>query len=237
MAEGLGALCPSFFVLICQRPIIRGTPMLKSMWAAAAVVVLFAASAAASVSVTLSTTAGHPSLDIKVSGGGFAPNEAVDVYFDTTDMFLGFTDDSGNLSAHDMTIPASALPGPHWVTAIGRKNGDGNQTAFTVRTDWTESGFTERRRRFNPYENVLNTGNVSSLDMAWTFKTGDVINSSPAIASGGLFVGSYDHKIYALNPATGAVFWSMTTGGNVYSSPAVSKGIVYAARATESSMR
>src|SRR5579871_4857850 len=137
--------------------------MLKSLWAAAAGLVFLTTSAAASITVTLSAIAGHPSLDIKVSASGFSPDEGVDVYFDTTDELLVFADDSGNVSAHDLIIPASALPGVHWISVLGHNNGEGNQKAFTVRTDWTEFGFTERGRRFNPYENVLNTGTVPSL--------------------------------------------------------------------------
>jgi hypothetical protein len=53
------------------------------------------------------------------------------------------------------------------------------------------------------------------------------VYSSPAVAGGVVYVGSADHKIYALNATTGAYIWSYTTGFNVYSSPAVASGLVY----------
>ena len=47
------------------------------------------------------------------------------------------------------------------------------------------------------------------------------------MANGVVYVGSYDHKMYALKADTGAVLWTYTTGGWVYSSPVVSNGVVY----------
>ena len=57
--------------------------------------------------------------------------------------------------------------------------------------------------------------------------TGNLVTSSPAVANGVVYVGSYDHKLYALDAATGAFKWSDTMGGGVWSSPAVANGIVY----------
>ena len=47
------------------------------------------------------------------------------------------------------------------------------------------------------------------------------MDSSPAIASDGtIYVGSWDNKLYALNP-DGTLKWSYATGNWVYSSPAI----------------
>ncbi len=51
--------------------------------------------------------------------------------------------------------------------------------------------------------------------------------SSPAVADGMVFVGSIDHKVYALDQHTGAHIWNYTTGGLVESSPTVADGRVY----------
>ncbi|MGD0329665.1 MAG: PQQ-binding-like beta-propeller repeat protein [Nitrososphaeria archaeon] len=61
----------------------------------------------------------------------------------------------------------------------------------------------------------------------WSFPTGDQVESSPAVAGGVVYVGSYDHNVYALNASTGAKIWSYTTGDWVTSSPAVVGGVVY----------
>jgi outer membrane protein assembly factor BamB len=48
------------------------------------------------------------------------------------------------------------------------------------------------------------------------------VESSPAIGSDGtVYVGSYDHKVYALNGRNGARKWVFVTGDVVQSSPAI----------------
>jgi outer membrane protein assembly factor BamB len=53
------------------------------------------------------------------------------------------------------------------------------------------------------------------------------VYSSPAVANGVVYVGSWDYNIYALNARTGALLWKYTTGNQVNSSPAVANGVVY----------
>ncbi|NOR22954.1 MAG: PQQ-binding-like beta-propeller repeat protein, partial [Desulforhopalus sp.] len=54
----------------------------------------------------------------------------------------------------------------------------------------------------------------------WAFTTGGWVDSSPAIgADGTIYVGSYDNKLYAINP-DGNEKWAFTTGNYVISSPA-----------------
>jgi len=47
------------------------------------------------------------------------------------------------------------------------------------------------------------------------------------VANGVVYVGSLNHKVYALNARTGTKLWSFTTGGELDSSPAVANGLVY----------
>jgi outer membrane protein assembly factor BamB len=62
----------------------------------------------------------------------------------------------------------------------------------------------------------------------WNYTTGSYVVSSPAVVGGFVYAGSVlDHKVYALNAATGAFVWSYTTGMIVGSSPAVVGGVVY----------
>jgi outer membrane protein assembly factor BamB len=64
--------------------------------------------------------------------------------------------------------------------------------------------------------------------LKWSFTTGDRVTSSPAIgADGTIYVGSYDHNLYAINP-DGTQKWSFTTGDRVTSSPATgADGTIY----------
>ncbi len=85
-----------------------------------------------------------------------------------------------------------------------------------------------RHTRTNPYENVLTRFNLSGLDQAWAYATGNTISdSSPAVANGVVYIGSTSGSFYALDAATGAKQWSSVTGGRVYSSPAVANGMIY----------
>lgn len=59
---------------------------------------------------------------------------------------------------------------------------------------------------------------------AWTYETGFDVYSSPALGSNRrVYVGSWDHNIYAFN-SVGAVRWTYVTGNRVWSSPAVGIG-------------
>lgn len=63
--------------------------------------------------------------------------------------------------------------------------------------------------------------------IAWEFKTGGRVFSSPVVADGLVFVGSNDHFLHAIDAATGHEQWKFATAANVNSSPAVAKGAVY----------
>jgi outer membrane protein assembly factor BamB len=170
---------------------------------------------------------GHPGVIRQISGTGFTANEAVDVYFDTADQFLAVTDGSGKFADHELDTPKSALPGTHWITAIGRKTGDAVQKSFLVATYWLQFGFDSHNRRRNPYENVINTSNAGSLDIAWSRATNGQVESSPAVYNSLVYAGSDDGKLYALNASSGAIQWTATTGDKIWSSPAVARGNVY----------
>ena len=75
---------------------------------------------AATAHVRLSPGSGEPSSTVTVSGSGFGALEAVDVYFDTTDEALTVTSATGAFHGVKVSVPASAVPGTHWVTAAGR---------------------------------------------------------------------------------------------------------------------
>ena len=65
------------------------------------------------------------------------------------------------------------------------------------------------------------------MDCVWSYPSGNYVYSSPAVANGVVYVGSYDNNLYALNATTGAELWQFTTGHLVESSPAVANGVLY----------
>jgi outer membrane protein assembly factor BamB len=98
-------------------------------------------------------------------------------------------------------------------------------------SDWTQF-HRDNMQRWNPFETVLGVSNVGTLGLKWQIPLGVpssdfVLESSPAVANGVVYVGSVEGIVYALNASTGAKLWTFATGGDVESSPAVANGVVY----------
>ena len=67
-------------------------------------------------------------------------------------------------------------------------------------------------------------GTVTAVDSqngerVWSHRVSADINSSPAVLEGVVYIGSSDHRLYALNATTGARLCSFDTGGVISSSP------------------
>jgi outer membrane protein assembly factor BamB len=191
-----------------------------------AVCAVFPAIGAQAETVALNPGLGPPTTAVAVSGTKFGANEGVDVYFDTTDLLLVVTNGTGSFS-QTLAVLAGAQPGTHWVTAVGRKSGLIAQTPFLVRTNWAQFRNGVLHRGFNPFENVLYSYNVTGLNQAWAATTGTLIDSSPAVANGVVYVGSEDGDLYAFDAIAGTFLWAAATGSSISSSPAVSDGTVY----------
>lgn len=180
----------------------------------------------ASPSVVLSITLGYPGKPVKLNGKGFGNSEIVTIYFDTTQVGTDTTTNTGTFVI-TIKVPSSALPGGHIVQAFGQISKGYAQASFLVQTSWVMFGDGPFHTHFNQYENVINTTNVANLVQDWSYQTGNSIISSPAVANGLIYIGSDDHKLYALNATTGALVWSYTTGGLIRSSPLVNNGMIY----------
>lgn len=96
-------------------------------------------------------------------------------------------------------------------------------------------GFDAQHSGFNPYERLLNTGNVSHLTLAWTSDPlGRNFFSSPVVSNGVVYVTTSTNQVFAIDVTTGHVRWSssasplasVSASGN-FSTPAVVNGIVY----------
>ncbi len=72
-----------------------------------------------------------------------------------------------------------------------------------------------------PHIVLLNKNIITRGILKWKYKTGDWIRSSPAIASDGMiYVGSWDHYLYIINP-DGTLKRKYKTGGPIASSVAI----------------
>jgi len=78
------------------------------------------------------------------------------------------------------------------------------------------------------YFPVASHSAVTPGTLKWSYATGNSIYSSAALGiDGTIYVGSWDTKLYAINP-DGTLKWSYTTGGKIFSSPAIGDdGTIY----------
>ena len=78
------------------------------------------------------------------------------------------------------------------------------------------------------HSGVYASSSVPALDrVAWKFKTGAKVLSSPAVVGETVYIGSADHFLYALNASDGKLKWRYKTKGAVNSSPAVAAETVF----------
>ena len=65
---------------------------------------------------------------------------------------------------------------------------------------------------------VSDTSAPTTNQTLWEFNTGGQMDS-PTVVDGVVYVGSYDHKVYAFNASDGAQSGTYTTGSRVVSCP------------------
>jgi len=127
--------------------------------------------------------------------------------------------------------------GPRGTIYVGNTGGaayainpDGTQrwTAQRGQSVWTTPAFGQGSEAGNTFWGSVDLY-AFSLDanggLRWQTFTPGYVTSSPALASDGtVYVGSFDHRLYALDPDTGQVRWSFLTDAHIYGSPALGSG-------------
>jgi outer membrane protein assembly factor BamB len=168
--------------------------------------------ALAAPAVSLSPTGGPPTSTVSVSGSGFGSFKAIGIYFDETRLAGTVTDGTGSFPGTNITVPGSALPGSHLVTAVQRNGGLTAQAPFLVRTDWPGFRLDPSHDANNRVENVLSPSTVGGLQVKWTAPVlQSYTASSPAVAGGVVYVGSTP-LLYALESSTGSTLWTTNLG-------------------------
>lgn len=69
---------------------------------------------------------------------------------------------------------------------------------------------------------------LKSGEKKWSFKTEELLHSSPAFAEGILVAGCDDGKLYALDSDDGGLLWKFGTGASINATPVISSGVVFA---------
>jgi outer membrane protein assembly factor BamB len=61
----------------------------------------------------------------------------------------------------------------------------------------------------------------------WSTRTGSFVYSPVALSGASAYVGSYDHRLYALSQSSGVVRWRFDAGAPISGAPTVLDGLVY----------
>ncbi len=184
---------------------------------------LLRTAAAASI-VTPAPLSVHPTQTVAITGSGFAASEAVDVYLDTTDALLLVSSATGTLTG-SVTIPASAAPGPHSITAIGRRSSDAAQHALAVSTPWLQFGYGLAHASVNPFENTLSTSTATTLGTLWS-QSPAASGGTPAVTSSHVYIGTTT-GVASFNTVTGATLWNSNLAANFTASPTLVGSTLY----------
>lgn len=68
-------------------------------------------------------------------------------------------------------------------------------------------------------------GDTSKL--VWSFETEDEIRGTPVVQDGVVYVGSYDHNLYAVNAIDGSFLWKYAADGGIVTRPVIYDGNAY----------
>ena len=83
---------------------------------------------------------------------------------------------------------------------------------------------------FGSYDHNVYALSTHTGGLLWSYTTGNLVQPSPAVANGVVYVGSWyypGNNLFALDATTGAELWTYSTGIYVWCSPTVANGMVY----------
>jgi outer membrane protein assembly factor BamB len=181
---------------------------------------------------SIAPTVGPPTTATTFAYAGFGAHEAVDVYFDTTDVALSSANHAGDGSV-SLTIPASGAPGTHWITAVGRHTGDSAQSSFLVQENWAQEGDAPAHHGRNSFENVLSPTTVGGLGELYRVGPGENDDFPPrgvTVEAGNVYVAYQIYGLTSYDEATGAQHWNLplSSGSDfLTTAPAVHGTTVY----------
>jgi len=81
----------------------------------------------------------------------------------------------------------------------------------------------------NPVNTAVSASKQSNQTTkpVWEFACEDEIRGTPVYYNGGIFIGSYDNNLYALNATNGAFVWKYPTDGGIVSTPVVYENNIF----------
>ena len=85
----------------------------------------------------------------------------------------------------------------------------------------SSGGWTMFRQDPNHGGYTADNSSSNSAKLLWDYTAGRMVQSSPAVAYGCVFVGSRDSQVYCLNASSGELIWKYAVRFEVWSSPAI----------------
>jgi uncharacterized protein YjbI with pentapeptide repeats/outer membrane protein assembly factor BamB len=160
--------------------------------------------------IKVSVRSGTPGTTLTLVGGGFAANESLTVSFGVNRLATVKTNGSGTVGPVTLTIPVSAQPGLHQITAAGKAKAQTAAAWFTVATSWDQERYDSGLTSDNTVENTLSPANAPKLAKKFVFNPGaGTAGSFPAsIGDGAAFVASAEGPLTAISVTTGKTLWT-----------------------------
>ena len=98
-------------------------------------------------------------------------------------------------------------------------------------SDWTAHGGGPEQTHYSKLDQI-NTNNVSALETAWTYETGDAFQGSemqcnPIVVNGVLYATSPKLRVFALDASTGKLRWSFDPPGASAAGKVRNRGLTY----------
>ena len=161
--------------------------------------------------ITLQPQAAQPGARVQVTGHGFVPYEGVDVFVDGVHADVVTANRDGTVAAR-VTTADRAVPGRHWVSVRGRRDGVVVQAPVDVRPaatlGWPQPGFDAGRSGAARADPWISPGTMSSIETVWRRP----VSGRPPILVGdtmiGVVGGYYEgYEIVASDIWTGDVRW------------------------------
>jgi len=175
----------------------------------------------------------YPGANALLSGAGYTTMERVSIQLDATQiataqvMPLGVAGPPQGVFIANITIPATTLPGPHLLQAIGQQTGATGSLTLTVEANWNEWNFTPSGDRYNPYETTIGVGNVATLTVAWRASQASYNHSAPTVVDGVVYsMSDSDGHFQTFDEASGAPLQSYLAV-NPTTSPVLANGKLF----------
>ena len=94
--------------------------------------------------------------------------------------------------------------------------------------NWPQLGYDAGHTGCNPYESILSPNTAGNLALKWEYDVGYTgVSSSPVVANGIAYFGSFDKNLYAVNATTGVLLWKYQMPNLIFHAPAVPNGLLY----------